>query len=96
MLKLNKKINELDWVDEVFIAPPMGDEGLSLGCTLKVHHKNIVPDFKPFKLDNVFLGTSYKDSDFKYDLNKYKKSPLDNGPTSTRFKIWKDCRLVSR
>lgn len=75
-VKLNKKINELEWVDEVFIAPPMGDEGLPLGCALTVH-KKFHPEFKPFKLDNVFLGTSYDDCDFEYDLNKFKKHPLN-------------------
>ena len=84
-VKLNKKINELDWVDEVFIAPPMGDEGLSLGCTLTTH-KKFNPDFKPFKLDNVFLGTSYDDSEFEYDLSKYKKSPLNYRELSQHLK----------
>ena len=59
-VKLNKKINELKWVDEVFIAPPMGDEGLPLGSALTAHKlKN--PNFKPFKLKDIYLGTSYGD-----------------------------------
>ena len=75
-VKLNKRINELEWVDEVFIAPPMGDEGIPLGSALSVHKlKN--PDFKPFKLDNIFLGTSYKDSDFKVDKTKYNVRPYN-------------------
>ena len=66
-VKLNKKINELKWVDEVFIAPPMGDEGIPLGSALSVHKlKN--PDFKPFKLDNIFLGTSYSDNENNPDM----------------------------
>ena len=73
-VKLNKRINELEWVDEVFIAPPMGDEGIPLGAALSVHKlKN--PNFKPFKLDNIYLGTSYKDSDFKVDKTKYNVRP---------------------
>ena len=33
-VKLNQKINELDWVDEIYIMPPMGDEGLALGACI--------------------------------------------------------------
>jgi len=61
-VKLNKRLNELDWVDEIFVAPPMGDEGCALGCSL-LTHKNKNPEFKPFKLDNVYLGTSYTDAE---------------------------------
>jgi carbamoyltransferase len=61
-VKLNKRINELYWVDEMFVAPPMGDEGCPLGCTLMVH-KTFTPSFKPFRLDNMFMGTSYTDAE---------------------------------
>lgn len=57
-VKMNKLINELEWVDEVFIAPPMGDEGLALGCVLGTI-KQLHPDFKPFRLNNVFFGNEY-------------------------------------
>jgi carbamoyltransferase len=57
-VKLNKKINELDLFDEIFILPPMGDEGLALGCAVGVMSQ-IEPDFKPIKLNDVFLGTEY-------------------------------------
>ena len=33
-VKLNQKINQLPWVDEIFIFPAMGDEGLSLGACI--------------------------------------------------------------
>jgi len=57
-VKMNKKINELEWVDEVFITPPMGDEGLPLGSLLLVL-KQLYPQFKPTQLENVFLGLEY-------------------------------------
>ena len=56
-VKLNKAINELDWVDEVFIAPPMGDEGLALGCAL-LALKQFNPEFSPTKL-SMYLGNEY-------------------------------------
>lgn len=33
-VKLNKRIRELNWVEDVYITPPMGDEGLPLGGAL--------------------------------------------------------------
>ena len=75
-VKLNKKINELEWVDEVFIAPPMGDEGLSLGCALATY-KSLNPNFMPFKLNNIFLGTEYSDEEFEFDKNKFNKRPYN-------------------
>ena len=73
-IKVNRRINELDWVDEVFIAPPMGDEGLPLGSALSVY-KKFNSDFKPFRLKNIFLGTSYNDSQFEFDESKFTKRP---------------------
>jgi len=75
-VKLNKKINDLSWVDEVFVAPPMGDEGLPLGCALTLY-KQLNPDFKPFKLNNVFLGTEYSDEEFSFDDTKFNKRPYN-------------------
>ena len=67
-VKLNKKINDLDWVDEIYIIPPMGDEGLSLGaCIIKSVQLGEIT--KPFKLKNVFLGKDYSD---EYVLNALK------------------------
>ena len=74
-VKLNKRINELYWVDEMFVAPPMGDEGCPLGCVLLVH-KMFTPDFKPFRLDNMFMGTSYTDAEVGehyWDQNKFSR-----------------------
>jgi carbamoyltransferase len=73
-VKLNKRINDLEWIDEVFVAPPMGDEGIALGACLAVH-KKFHPEFKPFKLDNVFLGTEYSDGEFEFDDTKFSKRP---------------------
>jgi len=74
-VKLNKRINEQYWVNEAFIAPPMGDEGCALGCALTVH-KMFNPEFKPFRLNDVFMGTSYTDDevgDQYWDVNKFSR-----------------------
>jgi carbamoyltransferase len=70
-VKLNKKINELDWVNEVFITPPMGDEGLMLGSII-VAMKQLHPYFHVTKLPNVYFGNEYKD----YEINEAARSVL--------------------
>ena len=57
-VKLNKRINELEEFDEIYVLPPMGDEGLAYGCALGVMAR-LEGDFKPFSLNDVFLGNEY-------------------------------------
>jgi carbamoyltransferase len=78
-IKVNKRINELSWVKEVFVAPPMGDEGLPLGSALTVY-KQFNPDFKPFKLDNAFLGVEFTDQETEenyWDKEKFNRRPYN-------------------
>jgi carbamoyltransferase len=57
-VKLNQKLNELDWLDELFVYPPMGDEGLSLGAAL--WKSNQLGELKkPLRLTNFSFGPSY-------------------------------------
>ena len=70
-IKVNKRINDLDWVNEVFIAPPMGDEGLSLGSAYIAKSK-LIPDFKPFELKNVFFGSEIETQElYNFDHNLF-------------------------
>jgi carbamoyltransferase len=62
-VKLNKRINELDLFDEVFVLPPMGDEGLALGSALVV--LTSLYDIKPFRLNDVYFGNSYNETEIK-------------------------------
>tara|TARA_B100000579_G_scaffold287073_1_gene238037 strand:+ start:3223 stop:4827 length:1605 start_codon:yes stop_codon:yes gene_type:complete len=55
---MNKKINELDFIDEIFVQPASSDRGLSLGCALYASNLNN-QKIKPIK--NVFYGPSYSD-----------------------------------
>lgn len=61
-VKLNQKINELDWVDEIFVHPAMGDEGLPLGAAIKKAHSLGEIDL-PFKLNNVYFGLKYSNEE---------------------------------
>lgn len=73
-VKLNQKINELSWVEEIFITPPMGDEGLSLGAALKKAVE--LGEIKsPLRLNNIYLGFDYTDTQIfkvsqEFDFNR--------------------------
>jgi carbamoyltransferase len=74
-VKLNKKINELDWVKEIFIYPAMGDEGLPLGGALKKAFE-LGEIHKPEKLQNVFFGLEYTEHEIEkiskeYEFERY-------------------------
>jgi len=78
-VKLNQKINELDWVDEIYVYPAMGDEGLTLGACI---YKSVELGewVKPKRLSNVFFGTSYTDEEIdkiskEFDFEKTEYSP---------------------
>lgn len=57
-VKLNKRINELDEFDEIFVLPPMGDEGLAYGCAMGVVAR-LNGDLRPFRAKDMFLGNEY-------------------------------------
>jgi carbamoyltransferase len=79
-VKMNKRINELEWVDEVFITPPMGDEGLPLG-SLALVLKDFYPSFKPTRLENVYFGIEYSEDEVdnaaKSIMGDYVKIPYN-------------------
>jgi carbamoyltransferase len=67
-VKLNQKINELDWVDEIYIYPPMGDEGLSLGaCIMK--SVELGEWTKPKKFKNLYFSKSYTNEEI-YEISQ--------------------------
>lgn len=59
-VKMNQKINELDFVDELYVVPFMGDEGVSFGAGLAMS-KILGEITQPFKLNNCFYGLDYSD-----------------------------------
>ena len=74
-VKLNKRLNELELFDEIFVLPPMGDEGLALGCVVGVMSQ-IEPDFKPIKFNDMFLGTEYSREEILFCGKDFKKDPF--------------------
>ncbi|MCK9236559.1 MAG: hypothetical protein M0Q29_06790 [Thiopseudomonas sp.] len=59
-VKLNQNIAELDGVEEIFIFPAMGDEGLSVGaCVDYLVEKNGINSLDRKRLSNVYFGWRY-------------------------------------
>lgn len=69
-VKLNQYINSLDLFDEIFIHPSMGDGGLATGAALICAHER-GEILKPQKLENLFLGESHSESEWKKVLEPY-------------------------
>jgi carbamoyltransferase len=83
-VKLNQKINELDWVDEIFVHPAMGDEGLPLGAAIMKANK-LGEINSPFKLNNVYFGLEYSNEeifqislDYNFDREYYSVQDISN------------------
>ena len=63
-VKLNQCIAELEGIDEVFVFPAMGDEGLPVGnCIDHLISKHGLNNIGRKRLENVYLGWSYKPQD---------------------------------
>jgi carbamoyltransferase len=93
-VKLNQKINELDWVDEMYVFPAMGDEGLSLGACI---YKSVQLGewTKPKKLKNLYFGLKYSDDEvlsiskkFNFNVTEYVPGVIANDLNQGKIIGW--------
>jgi carbamoyltransferase len=80
-VKLNKKISELNEVEEVFVFPSCGDESNVFGA-LYYEYFNIT-GLKPKNLSSLYLGGDFNDKDIeksllKYSCNKFHYKKIDD------------------
>jgi carbamoyltransferase len=75
-VKLNKRINEMPEFDEIYVLPPMGDEGLAFGCCLGAL-KKIHPQLQPYKLKDAFLGNEYTKEEFDRAAEGFNREDLN-------------------
>jgi len=73
-VKANKKIMEIDGVDDLFVFPSCGDESNSIGAAYwtyaeECRRKNINIDIEP--LGPIYFGPSFNDEDIKKALAEY-------------------------
>ncbi len=68
-VKLNQRVFEIDGVKNIFVFPNMGDGGTGAGaalfCASQVNGK-----MRPYKLKDVYFGSSYTDEEIKSQLEK--------------------------
>ncbi len=69
-VKLNQRIAELDGVEEVYIYPAMGDEGLGLGAALFA--AGLKHGLKPFRFRDLYFGPGFSDAEAEAELKKSK------------------------
>jgi carbamoyltransferase len=65
-VKLNQQISKLEGLEEIYVFPAMGDEGLALGAALFAANKK--NSLKPFRLQDVYLGPEYSDDEIEQEL----------------------------
>lgn len=68
-VKLNMEIMRMPQIKKVFVHPGMGDVGQALGAALAANRK-YDPNFKPFKLHDVYFGSEYGDEEIERELKK--------------------------
>ena len=67
-VRLNQAIASLDEIDEIYIFPAMGDEGLGLGAALYAAAGR--HDLRPFRLNDVYLGVDFTEGDMAAALTE--------------------------
>lgn len=75
-VRLNQAIAELPEVDEIFICPAMGDEGLGVGAALWTAGTRY--GAKPARVPHMYYGPDYSDADMQTALSAH-------GLTAERF-----------
>lgn len=75
-VKLNRRIMEMAEFDEMFVLPPMGDEGLAYGCIIGALYKAGVLS-KPERVPDMFLGNLYSEQEVLNEAAGTNRLPLD-------------------
>ena len=68
-VKINQRVKEFGFKN-IFIAPPMTDDGTALGAALAVAAEN--PSFAPQPCKNMFLGPAYSSAEIEESLKRFK------------------------
>ena len=88
-VKLNQKLNELDWVDETYVYPAMSDSGLALGTTIKKAVE--LGEWETKRFDNLFYGTKYTQTHIDTLING-----INTKTTTDIQRIEYDDKLISK
>ncbi|MFW6193271.1 MAG: carbamoyltransferase C-terminal domain-containing protein, partial [Gemmatimonadota bacterium] len=67
-VRINQEVHELSGVEEIFVFPGMGDEGLSPGAAWALHDGREGAPPAAERLPDVYLGPSYDESEMEAAL----------------------------
>ncbi len=67
---LNGKIHDLNIFEEIFIVPPSGDQGTSVGAAF-LGELNLTKNIKVKKRHNFYLGSRFDDSQIHKEIKNY-------------------------
>lgn len=70
-VKLNQRICAIPGLEALFIHPHMGDGGLPAGAAFCLTQELAGEQFKPYRLENVFLGTPIDERGLEDRISKY-------------------------
>lgn len=73
-VKMNKRIRELEGVEDVFIHPNPGDQGTPTGAAIEVCRRIMAAQGKtlrPWKIEHVYYGSHYSDDEIEKEINDY-------------------------
>ena len=70
-VKLNQRIMELGFFDDMFVFPAMGDDGLSAGSALGTYYQKSGETKNKTFIENVYLGGSFDDDAIEKALNEF-------------------------
>ena len=62
-VKMNSRIHQSGFFDEVFVFPVPSDSGTSIAAAMGVHH--MLTGHRPAPLEHLYLGPSYSDGDIE-------------------------------
>ena len=83
-VRLNQAISELPGVDEVFICPPMGDEGLGVGSAMFVAGTKY--GAVPARVPHMYYGPEYTEAEMREALEAHglKADPMGDEPLAAK------------
>lgn len=67
-VKGNQRITELPSVEQLFIHPAMGDQGIGSGAALQIAFEQ--EKIRPYKLPDIYFGPSYSDAEMRQALEQ--------------------------
>lgn len=96
-VKLNQCIHELEAVDNVFVHPGMGDDGLAVGAALLEYNQRVGYTSGPVMKD-VYLGPEYSDDEIRRAIRGADVNEMDlTEPLETVVaKMLADGKVIAR